>query len=220
MVQRHRLYSSLLGTKRDVSIYPSMEVLEEDSCILSPFNAYSSLAYFVMSCYISAFTETFFYINLLGVFIGHMLSTFSFLWWASQKDAAQRIDIVLYSGLILWPGFHSLVYMYPENELILSLLLILGLFYCLLHIFQRGVNRTEITIFNIISFIFSFICQVISINPTNYLNIIGGLNIIILGFLMKFFDTYKVLSPDIIGSGTGWFHILTAFGVMLLWSSF
>ena len=36
----------------------------------------------------------------------------------------------------------------------------------------------------------------------------------------EFFDTYKVLSPDIIGSGTGWFHILTALGVMLLWSGF
>ena len=220
MVEKYKIYSPLLGNKRDISIYPSMEKFEEDSYILSPFNAYSSLAYFVMSCYISAFTQSFYFINFLGVFIGHMLSTFSFLWWASQKDTAQRIDIVLYSGLILWPGFHSLVHMNPENEVILSLLLILGIFYCFLHIFQRGVDKTEITIFNIISFIFSFTCLVRCINPTNYLYIIGGLNIIILGFLMKFFDTYKVLSPNIIGSGTGWFHILTALGVMLLWSGF
>ena len=220
MVEKYKIYSPLLGSKRDVSIYPSMEKFEEDSYILSPFNAYSSLAYFVMSCYISAFTQSFYFINLLGVFIGHMLSTFSFLWWASQKDSAQRIDIVLYSGLILWPGFYSLIHIYPENEIILSLLLILEIFYCFLHIFQRGVDKTEITIFNIISFIFSFVCVIRCLNPTNYLHIIVGLNIIIFGFLMKFFDTYKVLSPDIIGSGTGWFHILTALGVMLLWSGF
>lgn len=220
MVEKYKIYSPLLGSKRDVSIYPSMEKLEEDSYILSPFNAYSSIAYFVMSCYISAFTQSFYFINLLGVFIGHMLSIFSFLWWASQKDTAQRIDIVLYSGLILWPGFYSLVNIYPQYEIIISLLLVFVLFYCLSHIFKKNVNKTEITFFNIISFIFSFILIIKSINPANYFYIIVGLNMIIIGFLMKFFDTFKVLHPSIIGSGTGWFHILTAFGVILLWSGF
>ena len=43
------------------------------------------------------------------------------------------------------------------------------------------------------------------------------LAITIMGFILKLADTMKILDADIIGSGTGWFHIFTGLGLPLIW---
>ena len=44
--------------------------------------------------------------------------------------------------------------------------------------------------------------------------------LILLGFLLKLCDTFKVLNPNKFGSGTGWFHLFTALGLLFVWYGF
>ena len=78
--------------------------------------------------------------------------------------------------------------------------------------------RKFIPIINVLSVLFSSISILIFISITLDNNkLINVLGLVLVGFLLKLADTLKILDASIIGSGTGWFHIITGIGLPYIW---
>ena len=213
----NKFYDTCLGKKRDISIYPSQEKDSNNNCVIYEFNSYSSISYIINSLIIYYYTTQFFYISYIGSILSFLLGIASFLWWASQREFIQKIDIALYSTLILWPGMYGLSIIYNNYEFEISSIFIFIISFSNIFILTYGINCKVISILNVICFIFSVIIISTLITPYNINYILVGINSNVLGFLLKFSDTYKVLNPKYCGAGTGWFHILTALGIIIIW---
>ena len=149
--------------------------------------------------------------------ISLLLSIASFFWWASKRENVQKVDICLYSALILWIGIYGLCKLYPHYEIVVSIFFVLLLLIFSYKVCTNKYKKKIITIFNILSFILSISILLYIAEIYKKFNMYPSISIIVIGFLFKFSDTYKMLNPEIIGSGTGWFHIFTAIGTCLVW---
>jgi hypothetical protein len=213
-------YDKLFGQELGVSVFPTNEKKSNDSCyVLYKFNTYSSLAYLYTSYYYLYYVNSLLKITSIGVVVAACLTVASVFWWACQRKSIQKIDITLYSALIIWFGFYCLCYLKPEYEELIScfylvLVTVFGYFVCNDYLTARFVS-----IINAFSF-FSSLCILfaIIIYREQY-KIISPLIITVLGFLFKLIDTFNIVNINYLGSGTGWFHIFTAVGVTSMWKN-
>ena len=210
-------YDKIFGTEIGVSIYESCEKLSDSKLVKYKFNTYSSIAYLLTAFYLYNNGINLFLINNIGVAISFLLGIASFFWWASKRENVQKIDIGLYSALILWMGVYAWCKLYSNRENEISIVFILIMIYFTYNVCIEKYKKKIITIFNILSFLFSVSILIYIAESSQIYNLYPAINFIIMGFNLKFADTFKVLNPEIIGSGTGWFHILTALGVALIW---
>lgn len=228
----NKIYDYFFGEKTTESIYPSKEKIDYmDSWILQKFNSFSSLAYITNSIIIFNFTNKLFLINYFGGIISLLLGIASFFWWASKRDLVQRVDIALYSSLIFWPGIIILCITNEEIEMTITSIYFV-LTFVLTYLFydneldkiiiecksvQCKINKTSITILNLLGLIFSI--SLLIIFETNKWVIIKSIviGLTVLGFICKLSDTYQILNPNLCGSGTGWFHLFTALSLLISW---
>ena len=155
-----------------------------------PFNSYSSLFYLILlnKLYKNKKDQNFF--NTYGIIITILLTISSFFWWARKNKYVQLIDVNSYSLLVFFIGFYFLYNNLKEN-------------------------KDKLKLFNYIGVIFSFITILYySKNLLQYLGII----LLLLSIILKFFDTFNIIDFNKykLISGTGWFHIFSAFGIYYL----
>lgn len=214
----NKYYDYLFGKEKTTSIYPSHETKNKSNWVIYSFNTITSLAYITNSIIVFLNAEKLFIINYYGAILSLILGVASFFWWASQRDLVQKLDIGVYSSLIFWPGIIVITSFFEEIEFSITwfyFILTLMLIYVL---YDFGVNKKYITILNLLGILFSSIIIILYITPIYFYRIILYINIIFLGFILKLFDTYKVVD-DSYGSGTGWFHLFTALGLILVWTT-
>jgi hypothetical protein len=213
-------YDKFFGEEVTISIYPSHEPIKKSNWMLYTCNSISSIAYISNAILLFIFCNTLCIISYLGAILSFLLGIASFFWWASQRDYTQRIDVGLYSSLIFWPGCMKLSYDNPEIEFTITnifFVLTLALTYIC---YDLGVSKLHITCLNITGLIFSIgLIAELNHSETKIVFFYSTL-LILLGFLLKLCDTYKLLDPNKFGSGTGWFHLFTALGLLIIWYGF
>ena len=216
----NQYYDAAFGKDVCISIYPSHEPVKNSNWMLYTCNSISSIAYVSNAILVFLFCHTLCIISYFGAILSFSLGIVSFFWWASQRDYVQRIDVGLYSSLIFWPGCMKLSYDNQEIEFTITniyFILTLALTYIC---YESGVNKFYITFINIIGLMFS-IGLIATVNniETEFI-FFYSIFLILLGFLLKLCDTFKVLDPNKFGSGTGWFHLFTALGLLFIWYGF
>jgi hypothetical protein len=213
-------YDKFFGEKVTISIYPSHEPVKKSNWMLYTCNSISSIAYISNAILFFIFCNTLCIISYLGAILSFLLGIASFFWWASQRDYVQRIDVGLYSSLIFWPGCMKLSYNNPDIEFTITNIyfaLTIALTYIC---YDLGVSKFHITFLNIIGLMFSIgLIATLNNRETEFIFFYSIL-LILLGFLLKLCDTFKILNPNKFGSGTGWFHLFTALGLLVVWYGF
>tara|TARA_Y100000389_G_C17311810_1_gene438379 strand:+ start:234 stop:887 length:654 start_codon:yes stop_codon:yes gene_type:complete len=209
---------SIFGKIKETAIFESSERKSNSKFIKYKFNAYSSIAYIVTAFYLLNNTNDLFYINYIGIAISLLLGIVSFFWWALKRENIQKVDICLYSALILWIGIYALCKLNSKYEIEISLFFVLLLLIFSYKVCCEIYRKKIIATVNIVSFILSITILIYIAEVYKIYNLYYSVGLTIVGFLFKFADTYKLLDPEIIGSGTGWFHILTSIGISLIWN--
>ena len=118
-------YDSVFGTEIGVSIYESCEKISNSNLVKYKFNTYSSIAYLLTAFYLYNNKTNLFLINNIGIAISFLLGIASFFWWASKRENIQKVDICLYSALILWIGIYALCKLNSKYEFEISLFFVL-----------------------------------------------------------------------------------------------
>jgi hypothetical protein len=186
------------------SLFKSQEK-KHDSKILYPFNSYTSLFYLIII--FPLMKQNIEVFDILGISIVISLTFSSLLWWGYKNKYVQIIDIISYSLLIFYIGFYYL----NKYKNVLDIFI-----YLIFVIVYISIKKIElIRFFNISGVLFSLIVV------CHYIKNIGegfGLILLILSILNKFTDSFDIIDYNKlnIGSGTGWFHIFSAFGIYLI----
>ena len=186
------------------SLFKSQEK-KHNSNILYPFNSYTSIFYLIIIFPLMKQNIEIF--DIIGLFIVTCLSISSLLWWGYKNKYVQIIDIISYSLLIFYIGFYYL----DKNKNILDIFLYL----IFIIVFISITNIELIKFINIGGGIFSLIVVCYYIKSIEE---IFGLFLLILSLLYKITDSFDIIdyNKHNIGSGTGWFHILSAFGIYFI----
>lgn len=213
-------YDKFFGKDIVISIYPSQEPIQNSNWVIYYFNSISSIAYISNSIIIFMFCNNLCIISYLGSIISFLLGIASFFWWASQRDYVQRIDVGLYSSLIFWPSFMALSHNNQELEFTITNIYFISTLVLIYLCFDLGLNTKYITILNCVGLFYSIYLVSNLINDTNITIFLYAIAITLIGFVIKLSDTYRLLNPNLCGPGTGWFHLFTALGLLLVWYGF
>lgn len=213
-------YDKYFGKDITTSIYPTQETIRDSNWILYTFNTISSLAYINNSVIIFMFCNNLCIISYFGSIISFLLGIASFFWWASQRDYVQRIDVGLYSSLIFWPAFMALSYNNQELEFTITNIYFISTLTLTYLCFDLGLNKMYITYLNCTGLFYSIYLVYNLINNHNIFLFLNAILMTITGFILKLSDTYKLLNPQLCGPGTGWFHLFTSLGLLLVWYGF
>ena len=193
-----------------------MKKKSDSRYVLYKQGAYSSITYISAGLYIYLSIEKYYFISYILSVDLLILGIASFLWWATQNKGAHRLDITLYSSLLYFIGFFTLIVLYPIFELDLSLVFILVTL--VFFITVKPDDKSMIQTLNFSSVLISLSLLYLTSGDANKDMLLSGLVLGIIGFCFKFADSSKKLPKMIVG--TAWFHFLSSISITLITQSF